>query len=137
GHRKGYAEQCRSNGAEKFHREPPFVATPQALSGGLRRVYCYALYSWVWLTAARPTHFGRFCSLLRSRATRHPKKFNPRLRSLGPGKPKRRVADPNARRGWRSFARELSPSTSSSAASQMDPSLMKRVAIQRRRRRYL
>jgi hypothetical protein len=51
---------------------------------------------------------------------------------LGPYKP---VADPNVRRGWRGLGRELSPSTSSSAASQMHPSLMKRLAIQRRRRR--
>src|SRR5262249_5925720 len=100
-------ERLRRKVQKQWRREispgASIVARPQALSGGLRRVYCYALYSWVWLTAARPTHFGRLaiCSLLRSRATRHPKKFNPRLRSLGPGKPKRRVADPNARRGWR------------------------------------
>jgi hypothetical protein len=88
----------------------------------------------VWLTAT-PSQFARLAirSLLRSRTTRR----NPRLQSLGPHKPKRRVADLNVRRGWRGLARELSPSTSSSAASQMHPSLMKRLAIQRSRRRSL
>ena len=48
---------------------------------------------------------------------------------------RRRVADPNVRRAWRGSARERSPSTSSSAASQMRSSLMKRLTIQRSRRR--
>ena len=56
-------------------------------------------------------------------------KVNPRLQSLGPHKPKRRVADPKG------LARELSPSTSSNAASQLHSSLMKRLAIHRSERR--
>lgn len=41
----------------------------------LQKLQQQHLYSCVWLTAARPTHFARLaiCSLLRSRTTRHPK----------------------------------------------------------------